>query len=57
MDEAQVCKALDRVKYVKPLAKCPEVILGLPFSALELTYKLIQLNGFIFIGGKCGKDL
>lgn len=56
LDEAQVCEALGRVKYVKPLAKRPEIIQGFLFSPFELTSGLIQLNGFIFIGGKCGKD-
>lgn len=43
--------------YLKPPAKCPEVILGFPFSPLELTSELIQLSDFIFVGGKCSKGL
>lgn len=54
LDEAQVCEALCRVKNVKPLAKRPEIIQGFLFH-FELTPGLIQLNGFIFIGGKCDK--
>ena len=42
---------------MQPLAKSPEVILGFLFFPLELTSELIQLNGFILIGGKGGKDL